>query len=78
MIKFKLVNYELKLYSPESTDIFVTDKDFVALLSGLWTIILFHNYRTLATAVSYHPTHHSTKHHKSPETGSSLHNNIGK
>lgn len=40
MIKFKLVNYELKLYSLESTDIFVSDKGFVALLSGLWTIIL--------------------------------------
>jgi len=59
----------LKLHSP-----------FVALLSGPWTIILSYNYRTVAAAISHHPTCHSTKCHKSPKTGTrvgSLHKNTG-
>lgn len=38
--KVYLVNYELKLYSPESTDIHVRDKGSVALLSGPFAIII--------------------------------------
>lgn len=53
MVKLKPVNYELKLNSPESTDIFARDYSSVSLLSGLWTIILFHSYRTLAGAISH-------------------------
>lgn len=35
MVKFKLVNYESKHNSPESTEIFSRDNGSVALLSGL-------------------------------------------
>lgn len=71
MVQFKLVNYELKFCSLESTDIFVRDKGFVVLLSGLWTVTLLHNYSTLATAIPHYPTHHSIKGQKNSESGRS-------
>lgn len=79
MVKLKEIKYGLKLYFPESTDIIVRNKGIVVLLRAPWTIILFHKHRTLVAAIPHHPTRHSTKYHKSPETGrNSLHENIGK